>query len=400
MTLAALRESIVATDHGVYMNTGWSGPSPEPVHATIGEYLLGESTVGAASIEGLRRAREANETAQAAVAALLNAAPEEIILTHGTTEGVYVVLHGTTWREGDELVTCDLEHVALSAPAAVLEERHGVTVKRLAIPAAAAEREMIDLVAAAVGPRTRIVALSHVQYTCGLKMPVRAIADLAHAAGALLLVDGAQTAGQIPLDMRALGADFYAVSGQKWLLGPQATGALFVAREQARAIEPLFTTHALADDRRLRAETALAPSPLSRFRLTAQAPALVAGLARAIGLVQEIGSEAIEAHVNRLAARLRRGVATIEGCAITGPTDPSVACGLVAVAIEGWEPRQTVEALLSRGRITARAVNQPPAVRFSTGAFNTEAEVDLVLETLSAIARERPPVEAPAAADR
>jgi selenocysteine lyase/cysteine desulfurase len=231
-------------------------------------------------------------------------------------------------------------------------------------------------------------------------MPVRAIADLAHAAGALLLVDGAQTAGQIPLDMRALGADFYAVSGQKWLLGPQATDALFVAREQARAIEPLFTTHALADDRRLRAETALAPSPLSRFRLTAQAPALVAGLARAIGLVQEIGSEAIEAHVNRLAARLRRGVATIEGCAITGPTDPSVACGLVAVAIEGWEPRQTVEALLSRGRITARAVNQPPAVRFSTGAFNTEAEVDLVLETLSAIARERPPVEAPAAADR
>ena len=165
---------------------------------------------------------------------------------------------------------------------------------------------MIDLVTSAIGPRTRVVALSHIQYTCALKMPMRPIADAAHAVGALFLVDGAQTGGQIRLDVRALGVDFYAVSGQKWLLGPHGTGAMFVASEHARTIEPVFSTHSLADGRVQRAETAL-PTPLARFRMTAQSPALVAGLVKAVGLVQEIGLETIEGHANRLAQRMRQG---------------------------------------------------------------------------------------------
>jgi L-cysteine/cystine lyase len=391
MDLTALRESIPATRDSIYMNTGWSGPAPAPVVAKIHEVLEVESTSGPASLEGLRITRAATEGAQQAVAGLLKAGPDEVLLTHGTTEGVHIVLYGLPWQAGDELVTCDLEHSAIATPAAVLEERHGVNVKRLEVPTTASEAEMVAMVRGALTPRTRIVALSHIQYTCGLRMPIRAICDAAHEAGALVLADGAQTAGHIELDMNALGVDFYAISGQKWLLGPQATGALYVKHEHARIIEPLFLTHTLADSRsRPQAENAGPPNPLGRFRVTSQSPALLAGLATAIGLLQEIGIDAIEAHSNRLARRMIDGIRSIGDCALTGATDPGVSSGLVTVAIEGWEPRQIVEALWERWRIAGRAVNHPPAVRFSNAGFNTEEEVDRILEALATLAKQRP----------
>ena len=108
---------------------------------------------------------------------------------------------------------------------------------------------MLDLFSAAITPNTRVVAISHVQYTCGLKLPVPEITEMAHRAGALVLIDGAQTGGTIDLDVHKLGIDFYAISGQKWLLGPNATGALYVNRNHFRTIDPLFQTHAIADKR-------------------------------------------------------------------------------------------------------------------------------------------------------
>jgi L-cysteine/cystine lyase len=391
MSFEALRDSIRATRDVIYMNTGFTGPSPEPVLARMWEVIEKESAVGPASAEGLAQSRQISEDARDAVGSLLNAETDEVTVTHGTTEGLHVVIYGLKWQPGDEFVTCNLEHPALATPAGVLEERYGVTVKRVEVPADASAGEALEALSAAMSDKTKLVALSHVQFSCGLKLPVKQLVEAAHGAGALIALDGAQTGGQIGIDVKDLGVDFYSISGQKWLLGPNGTGALYVKREHQRTIEPLFSTHALADSRSLPGDGPGGGSPLMRFRIASQSPALTAGFAKAIGLLQQIGLEEVEAYCHKLGSQLREGLASIPGCTLTGPAAVDASCGLTTVAVEGWEARQLVDALWQRWRIAVRAVAFPPAIRFSTAPFNTPDEVDQALAAVRTLAGETPP---------
>ena len=382
MDIDSLRKLVPATKKMVYMNTGWAGPSPEPVVERARQVLRQESEAGPAGLDGLRLAATVRDEAQAAVAALVRADPREMLLTHGTTEGVNIVLHGLPWEPGDELVTCDLEHPALHVPAVVLAERKGVVAKVVEIAPRSSADEIVSAVQDALGSRTRLVALSHVQYSCGLRMPIREIAEAVHRAGALLLVDGAQTAGQIALDMGELGADFYAVSGQKWLLGPLGTGALFVGRDHWERLSASFTTPEAQRQAEARGYHALR-WPLELLQATAsQSVALLAGLTEAIKLLTGFGIETVEKYCLALATRLRHALSEIPGCTITSPETPELSSGLVSVSVEGWEPQALVDELWESWRIAARAVTYPAGVRFSTAPFNTEAEVDLLAQAL------------------
>lgn len=390
MSLTALRESIRATRDVIYMNTGFTGPSPEPVLARMREVFEKEATVGPASVEGLAQTRQIAEEARQTVASLLNADVDEVAVTHGTTEGLNVAIYGLDWQPGDEFITCNLEHPALATPGNVLEER-GVTVKRVEVPANATSGEALELLSSAMTQKTKMVALSHVQYSCGLKLPAKQLIEAAHRNGALIALDGAQTGGQLDIDVKALGIDVYSISGQKWMLGPNATGAVYINSEVQRSISPLFSTHAVADARAMPADGPGGGNPMMRFRIASQSPALTAGFTTAIKLLQEVGLDAVESHCNALGDRLRQGAASIQGCGLTGPAGGDATCGLTALTVEGWEPRQLVDALWDRWRIAVRAVNFPPAIRFSTAPFNTEAEVDKVLDALKTLAGETPP---------
>ena len=391
MDFAELRDLIPATKNVIYMNTGFTGPDPTPVVDRIRDHLQREALAGPASIEGLTLVREATADAQEQAALLLNAGPDEVVLTHGTTEGCHTVLHGLKWSPGDQIVTCSLEHNALANATAVIEERHGVEVVRVETPPNASKQQLLDLFGAAITPKTKVVAISHVQYTCGLRLPVPEITAMAHGAGALVLIDGAQTGGTADVDVHSLGIDFYAISGQKWLLGPNATGALYVHRQHFRTIDPLFQTHAIADKRAQRAETDVLANPLGRFRLTSHNPPMLGGFAEAIKLARAVGLPQIEQRSLEIAGRLRAGLRSLEGCSLTGPSDPGSQSSLVSVAVDGWEPAQLVEDLWTKHHISVRAVNNPPAVRFSCAAWNTEEEVDRVLEAMSEAEKAPPP---------
>jgi selenocysteine lyase/cysteine desulfurase len=397
-SFSSLRDSIRATRDVIYMNTGFTGPSPEPVLERMREVFEKEAGVGPASVEGLAQSRTITEEARATVAKYFNADVDEVTITHGTTEGLHVVIYGMQWRPGDEFVSCSLEHPALATPCSVLEERYGVTVKRVDVAPNAEKAEALAAFKAALSPSTKLVAISHVQYSCGLKLPAKEIIAAAHEVGALVALDGAQTGGQFDLNVRDLDVDFYSISGQKWVLGPNGTGALYAKREHIGKLEPLFTTNAIADARSMPGDAPGAPNPWMRFRIASQSPALIAGFTRGLSLLQDIGMAEVEAYCKMLGDRMRAGVAQIPGCTLTGPTDAETTCGLTAVAIDGWEPRQIVDALWDRYRVAVRAVNSPAAIRISTAHFNTEDEVDRVLEALRSIASEQaPPVEAVAA---
>ena len=379
MDFSELRDSIALTSTMTYLNTGWAGPSPEPVLERMRAALEEEAALGPASPQGLAVGRTLAVEAVAGAAKMLGAGEDEVALTHGTTEGVNMVLHGLPWQAGDELVTADLEHPALASTTKVVAERYGVVVREVEIPPQASADEMVSRITAALTPRTRLVALSHIQFTCGLRMPLEPIATATHAAGALLLVDGAQTGGQITLDMPSLGADFYAISGQKWLFGATGTGALFIRRESREGLRPMFTAHDLdAGGRRAGARL---------YELTTNGAGLVAGFAEGLRIHLELGPERIEARVRELSGRLRAALEGAPGVELTSPSDPDTSSGLVSVAIEGMAPEDLTSALWDNHRIVARTVANPPGVRMSTAPFNTHEEMDLTAAAVHEIAR-------------
>ncbi|MGE0057288.1 MAG: aminotransferase class V-fold PLP-dependent enzyme, partial [Dehalococcoidia bacterium] len=400
-SFADLRASIPAMADTIYLNSGWSGPSSRAVLEAMQDVLETEASVGPASVEGVRLAREKTTLALPVIADLIGGDSDEVAVTHGTTEGVNLVLFGINWQRGDELVTCDLEHGAIMNPTYVLEERFGVVVKRVKVPPAATTQEMLDLYQEAITAKTKLVALSHIQFSVGLRLPVEDICEMAHRAGALVVLDGAQTGGHIDINVRKLGADFYAISGQKWLCGPQATGAFWADPDKIRMINPPWQTHKIADERAESGETAGAPHMLQRFRLASQSPALVAGFTKAIELMMDLqgpggardkGTDAIEKHANDLADRLRNGLNELGACKIIGPNGGPESCGLVAVSLEGWQPSQVVNELWDRWRIAGRAVRYPAAVRFSMAAYNQESDADAVVDALRVLSKEEPPI--------
>ena len=145
-------------------------------------------------------------------------------VNHGTTDGMNSAIHGIDWEPGDRAVTTRHEHPGGLGPLLVVRDRHGVELDLLDIGDGGDHERVVAAFDRAIDERTRAVVISHVLWSTGAVMPVRAIADVAHARGALVIVDGAQAAGAIPVDIAALGADAYAFPGQKWLLGPEGTG--------------------------------------------------------------------------------------------------------------------------------------------------------------------------------
>ena len=206
-----------------YLNAGTFGPLPQRTAAAmreVEERELEEGRAGRPYFEALLADRGA---LRAALGGLITAASECIALTSSTTEGCNIVLRGLGIGEGDEVVTTDSEHPGLFG--GLVAARADLRIAEIrARPAA----EALDAIEAQITPRTRLIALSHVSWHTGAVLPIRELSTR----GVPLLVDGAQGAGAIPVDVRGLGCDFYTVSGQKWLLGPAATGCLYVREDR------------------------------------------------------------------------------------------------------------------------------------------------------------------------
>ncbi|MBI4202741.1 MAG: aminotransferase class V-fold PLP-dependent enzyme [Chloroflexi bacterium] len=386
MDTAAIREALPVTRSLIYMNTGWSGPSPSRVTWRITHQLTYEMESGPATLDALARNRGVHDDLAKAVGGLVNAPQEAIALTQSTTHGLLIVVHGLDWRPGDEIVTCNLEHPSVMVPSLLLQETHGVRVRIADISPKDDKATILAKFEALMTPRTRLVFVSHIQFSCGLRMPARELADLAHRRGALLLLDGAQCAGQIALDMEALDCDFYAMPGHKWLLGPDGTGALYIRRELLPLVKPRYpASGAVAEHDIVTGAVKLNTASPRKFRMSTTSVALEAGMAEAIAFHQEQGSAAIEARGMALAAKLRDGLRDIPGVAITSPEMEETGSALVCFSVSGREPRQVVELLWGRG-IAARQVPTPPAVRLCTAFYNTEEELAQVCAVLGEIA--------------
>jgi selenocysteine lyase/cysteine desulfurase len=356
---AALRAAFPGLAERAYLNAGSCGPLPRAA-VDAAAAVLGQAAAEGRAKSYFETMLALRERQRASYAARLAADPADVALTTCTSEGIVRVLAVLELHPGDEVITAPDEHPGLLGPLATLAARRGVTVT--AVPLAR--------VAEAVGPKTRLVACSHVSWVTGALAP----ATLAALAGQIpVLLDGAQGVGAIPTDVRALGCAFYAGPGQKWLCGPVGTGMLWVHPDWSERLPPLGATYInLADPGDALGSP---PHPDARRHDTPAMAAEASAVAlTAHDILDAFGWEAIHERGITLAARLAdllrgRGHRVAE----RGPT--------TLVSWEDDDPPATAQRLAEQG-IIIRDLPGTPYVRASVGAWNDEGDLERLLDAL------------------
>jgi selenocysteine lyase/cysteine desulfurase len=381
-----VRDGIPALRECIYLNTGTFGPLPtvvaEEIRRAYGEIerrgTFAPPVFRELELEGLEATRRK-------VAALMHAAPDEIAFTHNVTDGINIVLHGLDWAPGDEVILSDQEHPAGTVPWLALAKRRGIVVRVL--PVGSDPDTMVRQFKSLVGPRTRLACLSHVSCISGTRLPVAKLCAIAHQAGVLALIDGAHAEGQFPIDVPALGADFYSACGHKWILGPQGTGMFYVRRERLEQLRPAWLGWGVNKPFDRAGMTYELESTAARFEQSTQAWPLYLALGKAIDFIQEIGPANIEARVRGLAAQFRKMLSQVPGLTFHTPEESERCAGLLTCAIPGWEAEALSQHLWERGRILTNTIREWNAVRFSVAFFNTEGELDAAASALLKVAR-------------
>ena len=386
MDVQKLREEIPVLSNLTYMNTGWSGPPPRRVAQALKERIDAELEQGPASLPVQQRGREVQAQARQAAARLLGADPEDVMVTRNTTEGLNIVLSGLDWQQGDEIITCNLEHGSVYITSLVTAKRHGAKVRVVDLDPHDSRETILEKFEAAFTPRTRMVFVSHVEYSTGLRMPARELCRLAHDRGAQIMLDGAQTGGHLHLDMKGEGFDFYSIPGQKWVLGYEGVGALYISREHIERVYPAHTggravVHPVDPD-----NVQLNAASMDKFLGGSASVPLQTAFLEAATFIEEIGVKEIEERNVQLADRLKRQLSDNPAVQVNSPMQADLSSGLVSFSVSGWEPPAVVERLWEDHRIAVRQVGYPSGVRASLHFFNTEDEVDQLAQAVGRLA--------------
>jgi cysteine desulfurase/selenocysteine lyase len=331
---------------------------------------------------------EAYEKARQSVATLINAELNEIVFTKGATEAINLVAAGLgqTLKTGDEIVLTEMEHHANIVPWHFLRERQGVVLKF--VPVLDDGRLDLDAYRALLGPKTKIVAVSHMSNVLGTVNPVAEIIADAHAAGAIALVDGCQAVVHQAVDVKALDADFYVFSSHK-LYGPTGIGALYGKAERLAALPPYQGGGEMIGNVSLDAITYADPP----HRFEAGTPPILEaiGLGAAIEWLNTLDRDAIAAHEHRLYDRVRAGLNGANWLKVIGEAPGKGA--ILSFTVDGAHAHDVAQ-ILDRYGIAVRAGThcaEPLMRRFgvtssaraSFALYNTEAEADAFVEALN-----------------
>lgn len=361
--VARVRSELPAVLETAYFNAGTFGPMPrvcaEAMHAHV-DHSTQRGRIGHAGIDrwfGLM------ERARQGFARTLHAPTDEVALMHCTTDGCNTVLWAMDFAHGDEVVTTTHEHPGLTAPLDEVARVKGIVVH--------AREPNLEALLAAVGPRTRLVALSHVLWTNGEILPVAAIAEAVRAktgGAARVLVDGAQSVGAMEVEPGALGVDAYTVSGQKWLGGPSGTGALWVSPRMRAELGTPWPWY-LSKSR--------GPGGVSDWSSARRLDTSTIGMTSLAGLVAalewhdaqvECGAHA-QAHA--IADALRSKLESLPTVRVVSVKNPSQ---LVAFTVDGSSAGAVSQRLEALG-ILVRPIPGVDYVRASVGFWNDESDV-------------------------
>ena len=332
-----------------------------------------------------------------AAAAYMGCAREEIALTDSTTMGLGVTIGGLAFRPGDDLIASTHDHFSLHEALRLAATRTGASFRRLsmyATPEKATAAGMIDAVAKAILPATRLVCMTWVHSSSGVKIPMRAIADVVAGANAkrspeeriLLLVDGVHGFGVEPDDVPALGADVFVSGTHKWIFGPRGTGVVWATREAYARMNA--TLPSFGDDAFHAWKQGTPPPPSNAFMMTPGGYHSFEhrwSLPEAFDFHRVLGKKRVADRTHALNRRLKEGLAKLANVTLRTPMDDALSAGIVCFDVTGLSPEQVVDRLRRAKIVATHTVNSPPYARLSAAVFNTEDEIDRVVQAVAAL---------------
>jgi selenocysteine lyase/cysteine desulfurase len=366
-----VRADFLFRDGLTYLNCGALGATPKPVLAKTIQYLQELETFPAREAYGDLQTKM--EDVRATAARLLGCGLKELVLTSSTSDGMNIIAQGIGLTAGQRVLSTDQEHPGGRACWDYFARRFQIQIDRVKLPLAPRSAdEIVSLFAAAITPQTRVISLSHVTFMTGTLMPVREIADLARAHGALCVVDGAQSAGSIAVNVKSLGCDAYATSGHKWLLGPKGTGLLYISEAARKSIDPIF----LEDGERAYTESTGVRN----------IPGIL-GLGAAVDYVSAIGQEEITKHNLTLRNLAYEGMKRLPKVSVISPPPGPLASALVSLKLpEGVASRDFARMLVSRHNISTRPIGPETiasGLRVSPHLYNNEEDIERFLSAMN-----------------
>ena len=375
---AAVRRQFPLGNDRVYLNCGGLGPAPTVVLDAVqakSQELQVISETGHAQMDETR-----TPTAQ-----YLGAHPDEICFTRNATESNSIIAAGLKLKPGDEVIFESHAHPGGSFPWLNRQHRHGIKVK-IFDPDPHTMEESVSRIQNLITPRTRVIQVSHITAPTGILFDIKAIGKLAREHGIWFHVDGAQTAGMIPVNLQDMNCDSYATSGHKWMGGPRGTGILYIKKDRLDDVECSHIGGHSVHDYQLPDQISYRPGAV-RHEYGTRNTELVAGLKRAIEFQNEIGVKRIEAYGSELATYLRQGLADIPGIRILTPSDPAMRRSITTFAHEKVPFNELTSRLMGEYRLRCRQVTERGlnAVRVSTHIFNSRQDCDQVIEAVSQI---------------
>ncbi len=378
---ATIRKQFPLKEGQTYFNNGTMGPQPSYVLERVIEDMRYNAVHGAETdykgegpqlLSGYFEYKELRQK----LGVLINADYKEISLTQNATFGMNFIANGLDLKEGDEIINTDQEHGGGYAAWKQLAKRKGLIYKQAVMPVPANDpQEVIDAVLSQITSKTRVIAIPHLISVYGVVMPVKEICAEARKRGIFTILDGAQTVGQIDVDVKEIDCDAYYASLHKWLLAPGGNGILYVKADQ---VEKVWC--ALASYNWENYED-------HGFRLQQYGtgnPSLLVGLDAAVDFYNTIGGTRWLLRVKELGDYLRTGLKEVEKVSIHSSVYPDMCAGITTYAVEGISGPDLQKKLWQEKRLQPRSVGEE-LLRHSVHIYNNESEIDQALEVIRSI---------------
>jgi selenocysteine lyase/cysteine desulfurase len=361
-----------------YMNTAGLGPSPRSVVMAQQE-----------AWERLERRCETGHGERAGIrtkaAAFLGCAEDELAFTRSATESMNLVARGLELKAGDQVLMTTHEHPGGAMPWFGVQE--DVAIRVATFEPGSGGDDTLNRFEAALTANTRLVMVSHVTCTTGLVLPVEEMAGLCRDRGIILVLDGAQAPGQIPVDLNELRCDFYVASGHKFLTGPKGTGFLYVRDEWLDRWKPSYVGAYSDTGFDLASGGVERVRPASGSEYGTRNTPLLVGFGAAFDFLSGLGLDAVVARGAYLATMMREGLEPLSGVEIITPPDAAAAILSFLLPESGGTPWDWCNRLRVDHGLRLRPVSEAGlmAVRASTHVFNTEDEVQRLVDVLGSL---------------
>jgi selenocysteine lyase/cysteine desulfurase len=314
------------------------------------------------------------------LAALAGCSPEELIITRNTTESLDTVISGYDWKAGEEAVMAAQDYGAMLDHFKLMARRHGLVNKVVQVPPhPRSDDEVVQVYANAITPQTRLLMVCHVVNITGQVLPVRKIAEMAHARGVDVMVDGAHAFAHLDFQIPDLGADYYGASLHKWLGAPLGAGILYVKRDHVEKLWPLY------------GEEGVPLASIMKLNHTGTHPCHTdLGIEHAIAFHESIGVARKEARLRYLQQYWTSKVRGKPRLVVNTPADAARSCAIANIGVEGMAPGALATTLFDKYRVFTVDINRPEAgvqgVRVTPHLYTTTRELDVLVRALTELA--------------